>query len=99
MEETRKGIPKRDPDAELVEAIEDISCCSNECCGHAGEKEKALRFARAAVRTNTEDDDPDNMLVRAGYLQALARSHEGEDRAMLEQAARSLLCAAAARRE
>ena len=43
----------------------------------------------------TEDDDPSNMLVRAGYLLALSVKHQGEDRGMLQQAARSLLYAPA----
>ena len=45
---------------------------------------------------DTEDDDPDNMLLRAGYLLGLAMKHQGEDRDMLQKAARSLIRAAEA---
>lgn len=44
--------------------------------------------------TNTEDDDPTNMLVRAGYLAGLALRLEGEDCEMVKRAARSLMVAA-----
>lgn len=44
--------------------------------------------------TNTQDDDPANMLVRAGYLQGLATRLEGNDREMTLRASRSLIHAA-----
>jgi len=43
---------------------------------------------------DTEDADPRNMYVRAGYLYGLASRLDGEDRVMVQRAARSL-CAMA----
>lgn len=45
------------------------------------------------MKEDTKDDDPDNMLVRAGYLRGLATKHEGEDKEMLLRASRSLMYA------
>lgn len=44
---------------------------------------------------NCEDVDPENMIVRAGYLRGLATRTESEDREMLLRASRSLMCAGA----
>lgn len=44
---------------------------------------------------DTEDWDPGNMLVRAGYLAGVAMKLEGTDREMLLRASRSLQYAAA----
>ncbi len=47
------------------------------------------------MNEDTEDDDPSNILVRAGYLRGLATRLEGEDLEMVLRASRSLVCAAA----
>jgi len=56
--------------------------------------ERVVQHHEAPQNQDTEDADPRNMYVRAGYLQSLATRLEGDDREMLQRASRSLLIAA-----
>lgn len=51
---------------------------------------------QATSPVNTEDDDPGNMLARAGWLLSLAGRLDGEHPEMVRRSARSLLYAAGA---